>query len=287
MTQDLISVIVPTFNAERTLARCLDSIAAQTYQRIEVVVMDGGSSDRTLGIVAEHGKGLAGLRVVSERDAGIYDAMNKAVAICSGTWVYFMGSDDELYSADALQTMAAHFGRNVDFLYANVMRMTTRRVEGGRFDRDRLLTQNMCHQAILYRRDLLSRVGAFNLDYKVYADWDLNIRCFALPCRAQHVEATLCRYDCTGFSSSTTDHVFLDRKLPEIAKLYRCSFWSRVFRSCRYNFLDQAQSRRAQRRFAAAAYYYAIFFFHGALARLDAARARRRALPDSTLARKA
>lgn len=266
--EKLISVVIPTFNAERTLVRCLDSIVAQTYPWIEVVVVDGGSTDGTLEIIRGYAGKLPRLRTVSESDAGIYDAMNKAVALCTGSWVYFIGSDDELFAADSLATMAAHFDSDVDFVYGNVMRMTTRRVEGGPFDRDRLLTQNMCHQAIFYRRDLLSRVGPFNLDYKVYADWDLNIRCFALPCRARHVESTVCKYDGTGFSSNTTDQVFLQRKLQEISRLYRCSFWGRVFRPCRYNFLDRAQASKAQRRFVASMYYYALFAFHGVLARL-------------------
>jgi glycosyltransferase involved in cell wall biosynthesis len=94
------SIVIATLNSARTLERCLDSIDSQHFRDFEILMVDGGSSDGTQAIAAARGNHIA--YFVSEPDAGIYDAWNKAVAVARGEWLCFLGSDDYLWNPDIL-----------------------------------------------------------------------------------------------------------------------------------------------------------------------------------------
>ncbi|MCZ7592848.1 MAG: glycosyltransferase [Kiritimatiellae bacterium] len=112
-SRPLISIITVTRNAARDLPGCLDSVAAQTDVPYEHWVVDGGSTDGTLELLASRNDPR--IRWISEPDRGIYDAMNKAVRLARGQWIYFLGSDDRM-RADALRSMASFFLKPVDHL---------------------------------------------------------------------------------------------------------------------------------------------------------------------------
>lgn len=96
-----VSVIVATYNAESTVKKCIESILSQSYSDIEVVVMDGASSDRTV----EYVNSFQSTKVIirSERDKGIYDAWNKGIEAATGDWLVFIGADDYLASSDVIE----------------------------------------------------------------------------------------------------------------------------------------------------------------------------------------
>ena len=96
------SIIIPTFNSEKTLDIALSSIVVQSYQNFEVLIIDGLSTDSTIDIAKKHQKVFPNIKIKSEKDNGIYDAMNKGIALAKGEWLYFMGSDDSLYNDDVL-----------------------------------------------------------------------------------------------------------------------------------------------------------------------------------------
>lgn len=96
-----VSVIVATYNAESTVKKCIESIVSQSYNDIEVVVMDGGSSDRTIEYVNSFES--AKIIIRSERDKGIYDAWNKGIETATGDWLVFIGADDYLASSDVIE----------------------------------------------------------------------------------------------------------------------------------------------------------------------------------------
>src|SRR5947209_4479772 len=89
----LISVIIPTFNLKACIRKCLESLREQTFRDFEILVIDGGSTDGTIKIVQEFASSFPRLTWRSEKDRGVYDAMNKGVAMARGDWVYFLGSD--------------------------------------------------------------------------------------------------------------------------------------------------------------------------------------------------
>ena len=103
----LISIIVAVFNGKETLQQCIDSVAQQTYQNKELIVIDGGSNDGTLDLLNQNSSRLTWL---SEPDSGVYSAWNKGLARAKGEWVCFLGADDFLWDANVLEQMAVGGG---------------------------------------------------------------------------------------------------------------------------------------------------------------------------------
>lgn len=218
MTSPLFSIIVPTFNAAPTLDSCLESIVGQTFKDVEVVLVDGGSSDETLDITSKFGTTLgARLIVHSGPDEGPYDAMNHGVVLAKGAWLLFLGADDVLYDTDTLANVAAFIADHqpCELVYGDVVMRSTGSRHAGAFDLDRLLFEtNMCHQSVFYRHELFAGIGPYNLRYRVWADWDFNIRCFSNPAlNTRYMDIVIARYnDMTGLSMrESTDKEFRKR----------------------------------------------------------------------------
>ena len=112
MNKPLISVITVTLNSEKTLAKAIESVLNQTYDKVEYIVMDGGSTDATMQIAREYQERFAAkgydMKIISEADRGMYDALNKGVALAAGDVIGQINSDD-WYEPDALETVANKF----------------------------------------------------------------------------------------------------------------------------------------------------------------------------------
>jgi len=209
----LFSIIIPTFNVAATLPACLDSIAKQTCHDFELVLVDGGSTDGTPDIAQSYSPSLGGRLVIHcGADRGPYDAMNHGVELVSGTWVLFLGADDTLYEADTLARVAAFIDAHqpCDLVYGDVILRSNSSRYSGVFDLDRLLfEENICHQAIFYRRELFAGIGPYNLRYRVWADWDFNIRCFSNPALViRYMDIVVADYNDMGGLSKREDDEF-------------------------------------------------------------------------------
>ncbi len=179
MQTPVVTVITVVFNGEQYIERTLRSVQAQRGVALEHLIIDGASKDGTLTIVDRMKN--ATTVVVSERDRGIYDAMNKGLAKASGTFVIFMNAGDEF--ADELALSRAMDGNvNADFIYGNTLVVDERGIVLG--DRRlspppqltwRSFNHGMCvsHQSMLVRRTL---AVPFDLSYKISADIDWTIR---------------------------------------------------------------------------------------------------------------
>lgn len=214
----LFSIIVPTFNVAATLSACLGSIAGQSFDDYEVILIDGGSSDGTLEIANSRLPSFGDRLVVhSGRDQGPYDAMNKGVGLASGSWLIFLGADDTLYQTETLAEVAAFIGEHEpsDLVYGDVILRSDSARYAGEFDLDRLLFDvNICHQSIFYRRELFAGIGPYNLRYKLWADWDFNVRCFSNPALVtRYMDLVVADYnDMSGLSSKQDDE--FKKRLP-------------------------------------------------------------------------
>jgi glycosyltransferase involved in cell wall biosynthesis len=218
MIAPLFSIIIPTFNVASTLRACLDSIACQTRGDYELILVDGGSTDGTPEIANSFAASFGARLVVHcGPDQGVYDAMNRGVSMATGAWLLFLGGDDTLYEADTLARVAAFIGEHEpsDLVYGDVIMRSDSSRYAGVFDLDRLLfEQNICHQAIFYRRELFAGIGPFNLRYRACADWDFNIRCFSNPALVtRYMDIVVARFnDMTGLSNSRDKE--LEKRLP-------------------------------------------------------------------------
>ncbi|NCA77618.1 MAG: glycosyltransferase, partial [Alphaproteobacteria bacterium] len=186
MNQPLISIITPTLNSAHTLEKAIGSVLQQTYNEIEHVFVDGLSSDETVPIIKTFLDRYTYSFLLTEKDNGIYDAMNKGLRVCRGDWIYFMGADDEFYDDYVLTELVSRGLLNQEnIVYGNVIiRGDTvwaknNEVYDGMFDLPKLLRKNICHQGIFYPRSVIEKVGFYSENYPVTADWDYNLRCFA------------------------------------------------------------------------------------------------------------
>ncbi len=106
----LVSIIIPTYNSAKTLSKCLDSLVNQTFQNFEVIILDGKSSDDTVSISLRYTDIFKNIRLISERDKGIYHAMNKGIEMAKGEWLYFLGSDDYILENSTLEKFDRGWG---------------------------------------------------------------------------------------------------------------------------------------------------------------------------------
>jgi len=173
----VVSVVTVCYNAEKSIRRVLDSVISQTYSDFEYIIKDGASTDRTNEIINDYKvafekKGIA-LIYKSEKDNGIYDAMNQAVSLCSGTWINFMNADDSFYDEKVLDTIF----NNRQYENAHILYGDTLEVEFEEYyyycKRLDLIEKRMpfSHQSVFARRDVLQKYP-FDLQYKIAADYD-------------------------------------------------------------------------------------------------------------------
>lgn len=227
-----LSIIIPTYNSGKTIQDCLNSIKIQSFKDLEVVIVDGVSSDKTLEVIENNKASLPNLQLVSEADKGVYDAMNKGITLAKGEWVYFLGCDDVLHDDKVLEdTFNQPNVSSFDFVYGNVKFLYSGKVLGGELDLSRLFHEgNISHQAIFYKRTVFEKLGKFNLQYKVWADWDFNIRCFKHPeLKINHFDRLIAVFnERDGLSGRTKMDeklmeelpIFYERKYSKIIKKY-------------------------------------------------------------------
>ncbi|MDQ3112243.1 MAG: glycosyltransferase [Bacteroidota bacterium] len=208
----LISIIIPAYNSGNTIERSLESIRKQNSRNFEVLIIDAVSKDNTLELARKYEKHFQ-LLIFSEADRGIYDAMNKGIALAKGKWVYFLGSDDELYAPDTLQKVAEYLQPGIDVIYGNVFSSRFGGVYAGSFDQKKIFNQNICHQSIFFNKDVFKQTGLFDLSYKIWADHDHNFKWF-LPGNIKHrfVDVIVANYADGGASSLSPDHAFTKMK---------------------------------------------------------------------------
>jgi glycosyltransferase involved in cell wall biosynthesis len=180
------SIITVCFNAGATIGRTLASVAAQDHGEVEHLIVDGGSRDDTLAVVA---RGLRhGGSMESGPDTGIYNAMNKGLARATGDVVAFLNADDHYAAPDVLSRVAgALTSSGADALFGDVGMFdpatpdrTVRRYRSASFRPSRLRWGVMpAHPATFVRRGVFAEVGGFREDYVIAADFEMAIRMFA------------------------------------------------------------------------------------------------------------
>jgi glycosyltransferase involved in cell wall biosynthesis len=170
----LITVIMPTFNIADTLDRAIQSVLEQSYDNVELVILDGGSTDGTVDILRKHEDSIDYWR--SQPDDGIYDAMNQGVDLARGSWLFFMGGDDVL--VNNLRRVVPKLRSNKCIYYGDAYWPTRNRVYDGKFTWVKLTDRNICHQAIFYPAHVFDSYR-YDIAYGVTADYDLNIKAWA------------------------------------------------------------------------------------------------------------
>ena len=170
----MISIICPSFNTEGCIRSLIESVLAQTSRDYELIIVDGGSRDRTVEILDEYKEHL---HYISERDAGIYDAMNKGIGLANGEWLYFIGADDSLFCPTVIEDVSQVLSKtdaDVVLCRINVPGVGFRESDlTGRM----VLKNTVNHQGALYHKKVFEHFR-YDISYTISADYDLNFFVF-------------------------------------------------------------------------------------------------------------
>lgn len=198
------SIITVCKNPGASFLRTLESLREQVFRNFEWIVIDGASDDGTAGRLLEH-KGIIA-KSLSEPDKGIYDAMNKGIALAAGDYIYFLNSGDTFHDGNVLRRVDEFIRRKGgDLVYGDTSLIDPvtkeSRVKSHRqVDKYYLFNRPINHQAIFARRSLFSDVGLFDLTFVVKADHDWIMRCLVYGAVFEHIELVVSNYLLQGFA---------------------------------------------------------------------------------------
>ncbi len=178
-----ISIITVVFNAKNTIQNAIDSILSQSVKDIEIIIIDGGSTDGTVEIIRQYSKQIA--QFISEPDGGIYDAMNKGIALASGEIIGILNADDFYIDATVIEKILNTFQQQkVDSVFAdlvfikgNNLDKIIRKYDSSAFHPDKFAYGIMpAHPTFFAKKEIYKKYGNFRTDLKIAADFDILVR---------------------------------------------------------------------------------------------------------------
>jgi glycosyltransferase involved in cell wall biosynthesis len=178
-----ISIITIVYNNRETIADAIDSVLSQTYPNIEYIVVDGLSNDGTVEVVKSYGSRIS--KFISEKDKGLYDAINKGIELASGDVIGLLHSDDIFYSKDTVAGIASAFkAHHTDSIYGDLLYVQkedtdkiVRNWVSGTYCRENFLYGWMPpHPSFYVKKECYQKYGLFNTSFKSAADYELMLR---------------------------------------------------------------------------------------------------------------
>jgi len=194
--EPLVTVITVVLNGAGYLEQSIGSVLTQTYENIEYIIIDGGSTDATLEIISKYEDKIS--YSVSEPDKGIYDAFNKGISCASGGWIYFLGADDFLYDANTIEEIFSEKHHEQALLYGDVF------YESGRRFRSRLSWEinarnTIHHQSAFYRKELFNEFE-YDTNLSVLSDYELNYRIYRQGLKHRYLSRVIAVQGISGAS---------------------------------------------------------------------------------------
>lgn len=204
-----LSVIIPTYNSAEKLVITLNSLKQLCNQQVEILVIDGASTDNTSQVCKQYSQYIT--YFVSEKDDGIYDAMNKGIQLSHGEYLYFIGAGDEFLLCH--NEVIRYLDGNADFIYGNCFFKVKKIIYNGKYTQWKIANSNICHQAIFYNRNLFKIFGSYNTNYRYLADWWMNIQCFAdRNVSKKYINVIVANYEEGGFSHNPKETTFFKER---------------------------------------------------------------------------
>jgi glycosyltransferase involved in cell wall biosynthesis len=206
----LVSYVTVVLNGEKSIERTLDSVQSQTYKNIEHIVIDGASTDKTLSILKSREHQIDYL--LSEKDFGLYDALNKAIALCRGDLICVLNADDWLLEAAAETAANAHLQTtNPAHLILTSAEVILRgkkhiwhpaRLNAGAY----FQCANICHNGVYASREMYRASGGYDSSYKIAGDFKWLMRCCDIQPEVINLNEVTVHYSLGGLSSDTKSH---------------------------------------------------------------------------------
>lgn len=189
----IVTIITVVYNGEASIGDTIKSVINQDYKNLEYIIVDGGSTDKTIEIVKSFEDKIDVW--ISERDRGIYDAMNKGIALANGNWINFMNSGDRLAKNDTLsQIFTKH--HKADLLYGDALIEHTAFSVPFPVHPINTIWKNspFCHQACFVKAEVMKNYN-FDLQYKIGADHDLFYRAYKANLIFTYIPVLVCLFD--------------------------------------------------------------------------------------------
>ena len=216
-----ISIITVCYNAEKTIEKTIKSIVSQAYKHIEYIIIDGASTDGTLNIIKRYKDNIDVL--VSEKDNGIYDAMNKGINAATGDIIYLLNSDDYFFNDHIVDNIVKEFEENpeLELIYGKVKffnipkeRQFMRNYDDVTFEAKtmlqliRLIIPNQC---IFAKKSLFNKIGLNNTKYKSNADYDWFLRAVKNNTKMKFLNQYIAFYNYQGLSYKTRNVLLAEK----------------------------------------------------------------------------
>lgn len=232
LNNDIVTIITVVFNGSKVIEKTIQSVINQSYKKIQYIIIDGGSDDGTVDIIRKYESNIHFW--LSERDHGVYDAMNKGLNIASGKWVNFMNAGDYFFSDDTLSDL---FSAEADYekfglIYGDAEFRTDSLSYIIQASEECSTNEFMpfSHQAAFFRNNIINELK-FDTKYRIAADADLCLRMLKNGCLFKHVPVTICSYNAQHGLSMENDIIRTKELIAIQACLNGIDPDSRYFRS--------------------------------------------------------
>lgn len=200
-----LTIITINYNNNIGLIKTIESVINQTWTDFEFIIIDGGSTDESLATIRKYEKHIN--YWVSEKDRGIYDALNKGIQLARGTYVNFMNSGDFFFNNTILEEIHHKFKESIGVLYGDSFYFNQEgydRVEKtpSQLSFSHFFNSGINHQASFIKRELFFKYFMYNIEYKICSDWEFFIYVLCKKNETyEHLQKTICYYDFSGISA--------------------------------------------------------------------------------------
>lgn len=198
-----LSVITINFNNAEGLERTIKSVVAQGYEDVEYIVVDGNSTDGSVAVIDKYESSIT--KWISEPDTGVYQAMNKGIALATGDYLLFLNSGDYFYSEGVLSNIEKYLGTEDLLLFDIHVKGQEKDFIKKHPDTIRfsfLFEETFAHQAIIIKRTLFDEVGHYDESYKIVSDWKFFIHAISKGYSYKTIHEVLSTYHLDGMSAT-------------------------------------------------------------------------------------
>jgi glycosyltransferase involved in cell wall biosynthesis len=237
------SIITVSYNAKDDLEKTIKSVSDQSFKNYEYIIIDGNSTDGTKVVLKKYDREIN--YWISERDEGIYNAMNKGAKVAKGEYLYFLNAGDTFHNKNVLKDVAEAID-NEDLLYGKI-RVVNKENEKS-YIRERTLTKfnlklgnKVSQQAVFIKKSVFEKVDGLNEKYRIASDFDLLCKVFEGNYLIKKIDLTICDYDGGGISSDLkksywdTGRIIKDRYGIFTSYFYKLLASAKLFLSIFYN----------------------------------------------------
>lgn len=223
-----ISIITVVYNNDKTIRDAMQSVLGQTYKNIEYVIIDGGSKDNTVNLINEYKEKLG--YFVSEKDSGLYDAMNKGILACTGDVIGILNSDDLYQDSHVIKDVMDQFNNDpeLDILYGNLVYVKSddtnkvvRNWKSKSYYKNFFENANVPpHPSLFLKSEVYKSAGLFDLQYKLAADYELMLRIFKKHnFKSKHINKLIIKMRLGGATNQSVSNIINQNK--EILKAWK------------------------------------------------------------------